>query len=512
MQFEDFTEHWNPREPNQFFWVDDAFGQRQYERERANEWNHALPHLSAALKRGARAIFTSRSYIYRDAVEDLKESIFPLLKESRVVIEVEKLTKREREQILYNHLRLGNQSMTYRSDMKSFLGEVAAHKEFLPETARRLGDRMFTKNVLPTRTAVLDFVARQEDYLRDLIVGLGDANRAALGVAFLRGGRIKAGLELSPDEERSFHLLNASIGQVRKSVNTLEGSLLVREIERGETFYRFKHPTIRDAYGAVIADDANLMDVFLRGARAEVLVEEITCGDMGIEGVKLIVPPDRFLVIASRLRELKTTPTGPRQILGFLTNRCFKEFLALYLEQEPTYLNSLRFPYWVGWSEEAKLFAALHDAGLLPEAQRRRFVRWVWNVLPRQPQWPFAYDQKLRALLRPPELRSIRAHIKQTLTSRVLSRETKTWERGWDPNSDEDADGHFWGWKQQLGAFAWEFQTNQRLYRRFQFAKEKLRRLVARLEKRRKRKEGDLTGATVEESKSGRSVFEDVDQ
>jgi hypothetical protein len=86
---DDFTEHWNPREPNQFFWMDDAFGQRQYERERALEWNHALPHLSAALRRGARAIFTSRSYIYQAAVEDLKESIFPLLKESRVVIEVE---------------------------------------------------------------------------------------------------------------------------------------------------------------------------------------------------------------------------------------------------------------------------------------------------------------------------------------------------------------------------------------------------------------------------------------
>jgi len=56
-----------------------------------------LPNLAAAIRRGAVAIFTSRRYIYKDAIEDLKESTFPLLKESQVVIEVEKLTGRERE-------------------------------------------------------------------------------------------------------------------------------------------------------------------------------------------------------------------------------------------------------------------------------------------------------------------------------------------------------------------------------------------------------------------------------
>lgn len=298
----DFTEHWNPSDPNQFFWVDDAFGQRQFERERTLEWNHALPHLNAALRRGARAIFTSRTYIYKAAIEDLKESIFPLLRESRVVIEVEKLSKSEREQILYNHMRLGTQTHQFRSRVKEFLPDVAAHEKFLPETARRLGNKAFTKGVTVTRDGVLHFVRYPEEYLHELIEGLGDANRAALGLLFMRGGKLRARLELSAEEDSALKLLNSPIGAVRKSLKSLEGSLLVKELEHGETVFRFKHPTVRDAFGGVIADDANLMDIYLRGARPEMLVEEITCGDVGLRGVKLVVPSDRFAIVVDRQR------------------------------------------------------------------------------------------------------------------------------------------------------------------------------------------------------------------
>jgi hypothetical protein len=50
---------------------------------------------------------TSRDYIYRRARNDLKEGAFPLLRESQVVIDVHDLTQDERQQTLYNHIRLG---------------------------------------------------------------------------------------------------------------------------------------------------------------------------------------------------------------------------------------------------------------------------------------------------------------------------------------------------------------------------------------------------------------------
>ena len=35
-------DHWNPDEPSQFFWVDDAFGMLQYDYSSVQDWNHVL--------------------------------------------------------------------------------------------------------------------------------------------------------------------------------------------------------------------------------------------------------------------------------------------------------------------------------------------------------------------------------------------------------------------------------------------------------------------------------------
>ena len=104
---EDLNRLWNPDDPGQFFWVDDAFGSTQYDPVRVREWNQRLPLLKSAIGAGARAIFTSRDYIFNAALNDLKRSSFELFEDNRVIVEVEKLTELERQQILYNHLKCG---------------------------------------------------------------------------------------------------------------------------------------------------------------------------------------------------------------------------------------------------------------------------------------------------------------------------------------------------------------------------------------------------------------------
>ena len=509
---DDFTAHWNPREPNQFFWMDDAFGQRQYERERALEWNHALPHLSAAIRRGARVIFTSRSYIYKAAVEDLKESIFPLLKESRVVIEVEKLTQKEREQILYNHLRLGGQPAAFRSAVKAFLPKVAAHEKFLPEIARRLGDPFFTKKLQPDLDSVFHFVAASEEYLCDLIEGLGDANRAALGLAFMRGGKLRAGLELSVEESRALQLMNSTVGAVRKSLNALEGSLVVLTVEAGENVYRLKHPTIRDAFGKVIGNDPNLMDIFLRGTRVEQLLHEITCGDVGLEGVKLVVPADRFEIVVERLREHIGEPGGPKRIASFLTSRCSVDFLRSFMRAEPSFPSKLKLNAWLLWSEEAKLFGILFQHNLLNELQRRRFVLAARESALSTPEWRFMHDAKIRSIFRPSELRSLRAALRQQVDATRLNRELKWWKSRWEQDNDEDPGDYFWTWERELHAFSQEFIGNRTVRRRFIAARKNLDRMIEELKRDWKEKEGDIEAADDSEKQSSeRSIFEDVD-
>ncbi|MDE2107536.1 MAG: hypothetical protein KGL39_60645, partial [Patescibacteria group bacterium] len=133
-------ERWNPEEPSQFFWVDDAFGIMQYESSLAHSWNRILPQVRTMLRQGAKIVMTSRDYIYKGARCDLKAGAFPLFNESQVVIDVHNLTGQEKQQILYNHLKLGGQSLAFRAEIKGHLPSVAAHPRFIPEIARRLAD------------------------------------------------------------------------------------------------------------------------------------------------------------------------------------------------------------------------------------------------------------------------------------------------------------------------------------------------------------------------------------
>ena len=166
---ESVSEHWNPNEPSQFFWVDDAFGVTQYEDALSRGWNRVFSNLSAMLSRGAKIVLTSRDYIYNRARQDLKESAFPLLNESKVVIDVSALSPDEKRQILYYHIKLGNQPRSFRSAIKPFLEGVASHPQFIPETARRLGDQSFTKGLHINEHGIDEFVEKRELFLQQLL-------------------------------------------------------------------------------------------------------------------------------------------------------------------------------------------------------------------------------------------------------------------------------------------------------------------------------------------------------
>lgn len=508
----DFKKHWNPREPNQFFWVDDAFGQTQFDRERTIEWNYTMQSLRSAVKQGARAIFTSRTYIYKAAFGDLREELFPLLRESRVVIEVEKLTQREREQILYNHLRMGKQPQGFRKKIKPFLADFAAHERFLPETARRLAEPVFTKGVEPKRDSLLHFVAEPEEYLRDVIKNFSDADRAALGLIFMRGGRLPAPLNIESGEEQTLALMNSTLGQVSQALRSLEGSLVVQELADGEVNYRFKHPTIRDSFGSIIGENPDLMDVYLPGARAEVLIGEVTCGDVSLEGARLVVPVSRFPLVEERLRELRRKTGGVRRIVTFLGSRCSAEFLRYFTDATPDFLSEVHLRSWCIYSPEVKLFRILHGHQLLPESHRKRFVKELSQRVLWQPEWRVMQEPEIRQMFRPRELRVLRADVRRQVTAKKLRESSGFWEKHWLESKDEDPDYHFWTWEREIEAFRLEFFNNQATNRRFRTALAKLEKVKQKLKQNWKEKEGDIGAATESEAlASERSIFDDVD-
>ena len=78
---EDITKHLNPGW-QQFFWIDDAWGNTQYQRQRTEAWNQILPLIQGAIKRGTRFLITSRDYIWKAAQRDLKIQAVPILGKS----------------------------------------------------------------------------------------------------------------------------------------------------------------------------------------------------------------------------------------------------------------------------------------------------------------------------------------------------------------------------------------------------------------------------------------------
>jgi len=182
----DQLERWNPHE-KQFLWVDDAFGPNQYDTNKIDGWNAQLPLLRAAIRRGSRIVFTSRNYIWEAARQDLRRSQFPLFNESQVIINVQELTSSERAQILYNHVKLGGQPASTRKRLKPLLPAVAASPSFLPETARRLGSPIFTKELIFTEQCVMELVEHPVEFLKEVLEKLDDGSRAAIALTFLAG-------------------------------------------------------------------------------------------------------------------------------------------------------------------------------------------------------------------------------------------------------------------------------------------------------------------------------------
>lgn len=370
----DFVEHFNPDE-EQLFWVDDAFGSTQFDLNRTDNWNQAFPHVNAAIRRGSKVIFTSRDYIYRSAKTRLKESALPVMKESQVVIHVEDLTREEREQILYNHIRLGRQPKPYKTRLKPFLTVVAHNKKFSPEIARRLGDPFFTKGLQVSKNGLVNFVERPLDLLREVIRTVDSGCLAALALVFMRGGYLLSPLKATEEEEQAIARLGSSVGEALTGLESLNGSFLVNSVHQGNYSWRFKHPTVRDAFAAEIVSKQDLMDIYVKGASLDKLFEEISCGDLNIKGVKVVVPSNLYSAVIGKI---KSVDIGERStydnLLRFLSYRCDKIFLEQFIAEFSDFIPSLSFEGSFFLNPDVAMITRLHEFGLLPEAERLKAV------------------------------------------------------------------------------------------------------------------------------------------
>ena len=423
------TEHWNPNEPSQFFWLDDAFGVTQYEDFLVHRWNHILPQIRPMLRKGAKIVMTSRDYIYNRARKDLKESAFPLLKESQVVIDVQDLVAEEKRQILYNHLKLGRQPRSFRTEIKPYLEDVASHPRFIPETARRLGDPLFTKDLFIDKYYIGQFVERRDQLLQEVLQGLDADSKAALALIYMRNGRLESPIQLRPSETQALERLGSDLGGCVAALEALKGSLALLTQASGEYVWQFKHPTIGDAYAAILVQSPEHLGIYMEGSSPERLVDQVTCGDVGIEKA-VVVPKSLFPQMLAKLKEVSRSKSyksawlsmfgAKRDLQGFLACRCSKAFLSLYLQGNPGLLDQVAEPgLFLNTVPEVRLAKRLYEVGLLPEEKRKKFVETVSNYAIEGQDAAALDDDGIRSLFTDGEFEELVRRVRTELLPRL---------------------------------------------------------------------------------------------
>lgn len=516
---EQVVHHWNPNNPMQFFWIDDAFGVTQYESTLSNRWNQAMPKIVAMLDKGAKIVMTSRDYIFNDAKKDLKKGAFPLLHESQVVIDVQKLTITEKRQILYNHLKMGKQPLSYKKEIKPHLEYIANHKRFIPEMARRLSDPFFTKNLYLSEFYLDIFIQKQESFLIELISELDKDNRAALALIYMNNEKLKSPLELNEIESNAISKIGSSLSGCINALEVMKGNMVQNINVDDESLWKYKHPTIGDAFAKYIVDSPDMIEIYLHGSSVDQLLDYITCGNMSIKNA-IIIPKKLFNLILEKLNSYKSTKKykteflsewgAKRNLFNFLARRCSVNFLRLFVQDNPEILIQVSKPSVnLEYSPEVNLALRLHSIDLLPEENRKTFISYISAYALSGENLYVLSDDDIKEIFKENEYSELLQQIKSELIPKI-SKLKEIWKSRYD--RDENASYHMSSLKENLQAIEYEFSDDASIV--FEVGKE-LIEIEEWIEDNTTEESSsemeNLSGETEVKEEIERSIFDDVD-
>lgn len=369
---EELIAAWNPHESDQLFWVDDAFGAIRHDSQLTDQWSRRMDQVMTAVRGGAKIILTSRDYIYRQARVYLKEYAYPLLHEQAVVVDVAQYTSSEKRQILYNHLKAGDQPRETLRRWRSKLSDVAASERFQPELARRLSQTRFTTSITDNRQ-LMDFFEHPAQFLKDVLVQLADRDRAALVCVYLAGDGLPVPVNLSETALNAVVRMGSTEQEVLTAFQHLQGTFLtLSSTDDGNQLWRFQHPTLREGFASMIADDPNAVEILLDGLTNDEMLRQIDCGG-GEQGLLVVVPALLYAKVSARVRLTDTLDTGNwySPLAEFLSRRCSDAFLRLWVSDHVGDLKTLlNVAGYMGVSWRLLVLARLHRAGVLPEHLR----------------------------------------------------------------------------------------------------------------------------------------------
>lgn len=375
---QDLVKHWNPNEAGCFYWIDDAFGPNQLREDYVDEWIARMGKVKAAISRGNRFVLTSRSHIWNAAKLKLATRNHPLLAQKTAIVDVGSLSPEERSQILYNHIKAGNQSNEWKKQVKPYLDELAKESNLLPEIARRLGNQSYTSKLTLSLQSLKKFVSEPMEYLKETISELNDTQLGALTLVFLQRSRLAADIQEPAVWSRvcdKFGVSNVEIGNALKQLND---TFVVRKQDASGDFWSFSHPTISDALSSILGQRIDLIELYLRGVRVETILTDVVCEKAKKIRDAVIVPDSLKDLLVDRLLETADEPNINRMLFGFLSSRASESVLKSFLEQGmPMLYRNNAYAWNLRSDDKIQLHARAHKLGLLPLELREETAEYI---------------------------------------------------------------------------------------------------------------------------------------
>jgi hypothetical protein len=234
-----------------------------------------------------------------------------------------------------------------------------------------------------------------------------------------------------------------------------------------------------------------------------------------------MVPKPLYPQMISRLAEFTASEKYKSKYLAtwgakwslysFLTRRCSKEFLALYLQTNPELVDTVCHPgLFLSSSSELALAIRLHEFGLLPEENRKTFIQVV-SAYAIGGEDVYALDNKnLRKVFTDAEFDALLARVRTDLLPRLSRvRQKEQEEYGADEPADEYMERLLESFKTLKDTFSDDAQAIQLIDREIDLANDWIADNDDAHAEKAPRSLG--SAGTIDKPHGTRSIFDDID-
>lgn len=512
---QELLKQWNPHEAGGFYWIDDAFGPNQLREDYVDQWVAMMSKVKTAISSGNRFVLTSRSHIWNAAKRKLATRNHPLFSNNTAVVDVGSLGPEERSQILYNHIKAGNQTKEWKSNIKPLLEMLSEDTNLLPEIARRLGDKNYTGGINSFPQDLKRFVSEPMEFLKETLDELNDSQRAALTLVFLFRSRLP--INFSESEHSTIVCDKYCVSQIEigGALEQLDGTFVIKKIDADDVIWSFRHPTISDALSSLLGNRPDLTDLYLRGAKVEAIMSDTICLECEPIRDAIVISNSSRDLLVSRLLEVEDIPQLNKKLFGFLSDRASDAVFTEMLKQNKSILLRKTVNSWTSiYDERIKLHSRAFLLRILPESIRIETAEKLENEILDNLDSRIFDDDNILSLIPPTRLVriivKINEEIKNALSDRINEIEVNA-DLEIEPEDNFDDVKRFLCDMEIL--LSEDEEISQRLYELEEQVNEAIHRIENRKHELDEEWEGeDVIPVKVSIPSSPRSLFSDIDE